>query len=132
MKSFKIQIPSLLENIRIVESFIDNSRSKYKISDDVYGNIMVAVTEAVNNAVSHGNQQESSKLVTMLVTFSERSIRFVIEDEGDGFDYQNLQDPTTEANLQKPGGRGIYLMKHLGDEVNFLKDGKAVELIFYL
>ncbi|MBL3654539.1 ATP-binding protein [Fulvivirga sediminis] len=132
MNTIKIQIPSLSENIRMIESFIDNAKEKFKLDDDIYGNIMIAVTEAVNNAIKHGNQQDKSKNVALSLSLQDSLIRFTIEDEGPGFDYHNLPDPTSPENLEKPGGRGIFLMKHLSDEVTFKDDGKVVELNFYI
>lgn len=131
MNSLKIQVPSLTENIRIVESFIDNVKDRFQIDDDIYGNIMVAVTESVNNAIRHGNKMDKSKNVTLTVDCEENRLKFQIEDEGPGFDYNNLPDPTAPENLDKLGGRGIFLMKHLSDEVNFHNEGRIVELIFY-
>lgn len=131
MNSLKIQIPSILENIRIVESFIDNVKDKYNINDDIYGNIMVAVTESVNNAIKHGNKLDKSKNVILITHYAENYVKFVIEDEGPGFDYNNLPDPTSPERLEQLGGRGIFLMKHLADEVSFTKEGKAVEMTFY-
>lgn len=128
----QIQIPSIGENIRIVESFIDNSKDKYSLDDDIYGNIMIAVTESVNNAIQHGNKNNSSKNVTLRLEFEESTIRFVICDEGPGFDFNNLPDPTSPENLDKPGGRGIFLMKNLCDEVSFRDEGREVELCFYI
>jgi serine/threonine-protein kinase RsbW len=132
MDSIHIQIPSIIENIRIIESFIDNVKEAYQISDDIYGNIMVAVTEAVNNAIVHGNKQDRSKNVDLSLHFHEDMIRFVVEDEGEGFDYHHLPDPTDPENLHKPHGRGIYLIKQLCDEVKFKNNGKCIELIFYI
>jgi serine/threonine-protein kinase RsbW len=132
MKSISIEIPSLLENIRIVESFIDNTKEDYNLNDDIYGNIMIAVTESVNNAIKHGNQGDKSKLVKLSMQLSEEMIKFIIEDEGDGFNYNDLPDPTSPDNLDKINGRGIFLMRHLCDEVNFTESGKTVELCFYL
>lgn len=131
MNSLKIQVPSLTENIRIVESFIDNVKDRFKIDDDIYGNIMVAVTESVNNAIRHGNKMDKSKNVTLTVECEENQLKFFVEDEGPGFDYNNLPDPTAPENLDKLGGRGIFLMKHLCDEVNFHNEGRKVEMIFY-
>lgn len=131
MNSLKIQVPSLPENIRIVESFIDNVKDKYNISDDMYGNIMVAVTESVNNAIRHGNNSDKSKNVTLSVLVEDNLLRFQIEDEGPGFDHNSLPDPTAPENLDKLGGRGIFLMKHLSDEVKFENNGRRVELVFY-
>jgi len=132
MNNFRIEIPSLSENIRMIESFIDNAKEKFNLNDDIYGNIMIAVTEAVNNAIKHGNKNESGKNVTLALSLEEGLIKFKVEDEGIGFDYQNLPDPTAPENIEKPGGRGIFLMKHLSDEVDFREKGKVVELSFYI
>lgn len=132
MNAINIQIPSLLENIRIVESFIDNAKDKYDLDDDIYGNIMIAVTESVNNAIVHGNKGDKDKNVDLSLFFNEEQIRFIIEDEGSGFNHKDLPDPTAPENLERTGGRGIFLMKHLADEVDFKNDGQRVELTFYL
>ncbi len=131
MDSIRIQIPSIMENIRIVESFIDNTKDVYDINDDIYGNIMISVTEAVNNAIKHGNKEVPEKKVTLALSFRENAVSFVIEDQGEGFDFTKLEDPTAPENIDKPGGRGIFLMKHLADEVHFSQEGRTVELIFY-
>lgn len=130
--SIQIQIPSLPENIRIVESFIDNAKEKYHLNDDIYGNIMIAVTESVNNAILHGNKSDNKKNVSLQLSLEKSQIRFTVEDQGVGFDYENLPDPTLPENLSKPGGRGIFLMKNLSDEVSFKNDGRVAELCFYL
>jgi serine/threonine-protein kinase RsbW len=132
MNQLKIQIPSLIENIRVVESFIDNSKEKFNIEDDIYGNIMVAVTESVNNAIRHGNKFDKDKNVLLSLFVDEDRLRFEIEDEGPGFDFTNLNDPTAPENIENPGGRGIFLMRNLSDEVEFSKDGRKVQLTFFI
>jgi serine/threonine-protein kinase RsbW len=93
---------------------------------------MIAVTESVNNAIVHGNQKASNKNVSLKLNVDESMLRFTIRDEGPGFNYNNLPDPTSPENLDKPGGRGIFLMKNLCDEVHFEDEGRAVSLVFYL
>ena len=132
MNTISIQVPSLMENIRMIESFIDNAKERFHLDDDIYGNIMIAVTEAVNNAIKHGNASDKSKNVHLSLSLDESMIKFVIKDEGQGFNYQNLPDPTAPENIEKPGGRGIFLMKHLSDEVDFKDAGRVVELSFYV
>lgn len=132
MKKISISIPSIKENIQIVESFIDNTKEKYALTDDVYGNIMIAVVESVNNAILHGNQEDKDKEVDLSAELLENQISFLIRDRGQGFDYNNLPDPTAPENLEKIGGRGVFLMKHLADEVQFQDDGRTVKLTFYL
>lgn len=132
VKNISIEIPSLAENIRIIESFIDNAKEKYHLDDDIYGNIMIAVTEAVNNAIKHGNKDNSSKNVFISLSLEDGMIKFKVQDEGTGFDFHQLPDPTLPENISRPGGRGIFLMKHLSDEVDFKENGKVVELSFYV
>ncbi len=132
MKSLKLRIPSLPDNIRIVESFIDNARDKFTFDDDIYGNIMIAVTESVNNAIIHGNKQDKEKNVDLALEVIDDNIRFTIKDEGEGFDYDNLPDPTAPENLLKMGGRGIFLIQNLADEVVFKDRGRTIMLTFYM
>ncbi len=132
IKSIKISIPSLIENIQIIESFIDNAKETFEINDDQYGNIMISVTECISNAIVHGNKSESSKLVHLDLQMEPGLLRCSIEDEGNGFDFNQLPDPTDPANIEKVGGRGIFLMKHLSDEVKFEEGGKKTVLSFYL
>lgn len=132
MNTISIEIPSLLDNIRIVESFIDNAREKYHIDDDVYGNIMIAVIESVNNAIIHGNAADKKKNVHLTANFEEELVRFFVKDEGNGFNFNDLPDPTAPENLEKTGGRGIFLMRNLADEISFSDEGRKVELAFYL
>ena len=115
MDTIKIEIPSITENIRIIESFIDNAKERFNLDDDIYGNIMIAVTESVNNAIMHGNKNDRSKSVKLSLSLNDNVINFKIQDEGIGFDFQNLPDPTSPENIDKPSGRGIFLMKHLSD-----------------
>ena len=129
--SIQIQIPSLPENIRMVESFIDNVKEKYKLDDNIYGNIMIAVTESVTNAILHGNSSDKKKNVFLHLSLDNSQIKFTIQDEGHGFDFENLADPTLPENLGKLGGRGIFLMKNLSDEVLFKDNGSTAELSFY-
>lgn len=132
MSTIHIKIPSLPENIRVVESFIDNAKEKFSLNDDIYGNIMIAVTESVNNAIKHGNNFNKHKNVSLSLFLDDQIIRFIIRDEGKGFDFNSLPDPTAPENIKQPGGRGIFLMRNLSDEVHFTEQGSVVELLFYL
>ena len=126
----KLTFRSVAENIALVESLVDNICEEFKINEDNYGNILVAVTEAVTNAIQHGNKYDPKKNVEVIVKTKENLLRFVIHDEGSGFDFENLPDPTDPENIEKPHGRGIFLMQHLADNVNFKENGRVVELNF--
>jgi len=132
MNDISIRIPSLTENIRIVESFIDNAKDELSLNDDIYGNVMIAITESVNNAIIHGNNGDKNKSVSLTLTVEDSVLVFYVEDEGNGFNFNSLPDPTAPENIDKPGGRGIFLMKALSDELSFEKNGKTIKLSFYL
>lgn len=132
MKSIKISIPSLIENITIIESFIDNAKEKFHINDDIYGNIMISVTECVSNAIIHGNKENSKKTVDIELKFLDNQIKFIIQDQGEGYDFHHLEDPTSPQNLEKSGGRGVFIMKHLCDEIEFEDEGRKTILTFYM
>jgi serine/threonine-protein kinase RsbW len=125
-----LEIVSQPQSINIIEKVIDDLKNEYDIHEDSYGNILVAVTEAVNNAIVHGNGLDPQKQVKVSYEVDGDRIMFTIADQGKGFDYYNLPDPTAPENLEKPTGRGVFLMKHLADQVIFSENGKVVELYF--
>jgi serine/threonine-protein kinase RsbW len=125
-----IEIDSDFSSINNVELFIDDMCLKLSVSDDLYGNVLIAVSEAVNNAIQHGNQFSKTLKVALSVCDSEQMFNFSISDKGMGFDITNLPDPTSPENVLKENGRGIFLMKNLADEVEFLNNGSLVNLYF--
>ena len=127
-KNLKIQ--SVPENLRIVENLIDEISGMNEFGSDMYGKILVACVEAVNNSIVHGNKSNPDKFVQVEVSSSEKELRVVVEDEGPGFDFMNIPDPTAPENIENIHGRGVFLMNHLSDEVNFSKNGAQVELVF--
>jgi len=126
----KISIESKVENIALIEKVIDEVCASSKVDDEYYGNILIAVTEAVNNAIMHGNKANPEKTVTVEFWVGPKGLICKITDEGPGFDFENVPDPTSPENLEKPNGRGVFLMRHLADEIVFHDNGAVVELNF--
>lgn len=126
--------PSHPDSIVKVESFVEGLRDRYSIKDDVFGNILISITEAANNAIIHGNKCEDDKEVIIDAEYNDGSnvLIFRVKDQGDGFDFNNLPDPTSPENLEKISGRGVFLMKQLSDWVIFSDEGSTVELQFRL
>jgi serine/threonine-protein kinase RsbW len=125
-----MQIASQPESINLVEKLIDEIKTEHNIHEECYGNMLVAVTEAVNNAMQHGNKFDPDKKVNINYEIDPDQVSFVITDEGPGFDYMNLPDPTDPENIEKTSGRGVFLMKHLADQIIFSENGRVVELFF--
>ena len=127
-----LNIPSEIEYLRLVEKAIDELSLELDLSDEIYGNVLVATMEATNNAIVHGNKTDPDKDVKIKIEYGERAIKVLIEDQGDGFDHWGIPDPTAPENIEKINGRGIFLMERLSDEILYLNDGRIVELKFKL
>jgi serine/threonine-protein kinase RsbW len=86
-----------------------------------------ALSEALANAIVHGNHEDPNKIVQIRVGW-ERSgdLLLVITDEGDGFDYSLVPDPTTRENLLSKHGRGLLLISHFMDSVDFELGGRRL------
>ncbi|MBE9469251.1 MAG: ATP-binding protein [Bacteroidetes bacterium] len=123
-------ISSKIENISIIESLVDQLSVEYSLGVDIYGNILVALLEAVTNSIMHGNKSNPEKKVKLTYSLSEEFIEFCISDEGEGFDFENIPDPTRPRNVEKPNGRGVFLMAHLTDELIYNKDNCEVIMRF--
>ena len=128
----QIELSSKLESLSEIENFIDEVCEQYKFGEDHYGNILIALTEAVNNAITHGNNLNPEKKINLNMETTTEDVEFTIKDEGPGFDYNNVPDPTLPENLEKLSGRGIFLMKSLADEVIFEENGTVIKLRFSL
>ena len=129
-KHYKLE--SKIENLRKVEKLVDDLSTEYNISADIYGNILIAALEAANNAILHGNKLDENKVVNINIVKDEKSLKIRVDDEGDGFDYKNVPDPTSPENIQNINGRGIFLMEKLSDSLEYSRNGATVELEFNL
>jgi serine/threonine-protein kinase RsbW len=127
-----LTITSDPHNIALVEAYIEDIRAKFNIADEAYGNILISLTEAANNAIIHGNDSDPSKMVTITSQLDPKgkSVTFTITDQGSGFDHNNLPDPTAPENIEQPCGRGVFLMMQLADMVVFSNQGSTVEMQF--
>ncbi|MBY5958145.1 ATP-binding protein [Membranicola marinus] len=123
---------SELENIKLIDDFITRLKKHYQIDPPKFVDIRLSIMEAVNNAIIHGNQLDASKMVIISEKVVDDYLVVQIEDQGRGFDPSAVQDPTSKLDLSLPGGRGIHLMRHLTDKVDFIKNGQSVVLRFKL
>ena len=123
-------IPSKIENLRIVERAVDEISAEYNLSSELYGNILIATIEAANNAILHGNKLDETKNVSLKFKIDDKFLTICIQDQGEGFDYSHIPDPTAPENLEKINGRGVFLMERLSDKIFFSDNGSKVELLF--
>jgi serine/threonine-protein kinase RsbW len=126
-----LQLPSNSESVAVLENFVDDLVEKMQIGDDVYANLMTCINEAITNAIYHGNKQSAEKKVFVnLEIINNKRLVFTIADEGEGFDFTNIPDPTDQSNLEKLTGRGVYIMKRLADQCIYNSKGNELELHF--
>ena len=104
MQADKLKLKSSHCQIVRMESFLQSVSKQYNLSSDVYGNILISLTEAVNNAIRHGNKNDKNKFVKISMKEKPGSLVFKISDEGDGFNHDSIPDPTTAERIEEDGG----------------------------
>lgn len=127
-----LTLPSDPNNLSKVEPFVHEVAERYGLSPDIHGNILVSLTEAVTNAILHGNCSDCSKTVNISLRRQKDALSIRVSDEGPGFDPCDVPDPTSAECLEKCGGRGLYLMRELSDDCRFSRNGSTVEMRFKL
>ncbi len=130
-KKQELRLSSSLDDLHKVERFVDSICDEFNINNNYFGNIIIALTEAVTNSIVHGNNQDKSKTVTVTFEHKPKGLIFTIKDEGKGFDHKSIPDPTDVEKCPNPEeGRGMFLIKSLSDEVVFSDNGSKIEIIF--
>lgn len=126
MEEFEVTIPSDTAEGRAVQERIVQLLEENNYSmRDVFG-VRLALEEALVNAIKHGNRMDPEKVVRINCQVSDRHIRVEIEDQGKGFDVNDVPDPTDDENLEKPGGRGIMLMRSFMTRLEYNDSGNRV------
>lgn len=125
-------LPSSIEQVYRLESFVDSLQQWVDFDDEIYSQIMMALSEAVTNAIVHGNKNDEDKTVQIMAMYGDNRLSISIKDQGDGFDPDAIPDPLKEENLLKQGGRGVFLMNQFADGVNFSENGSKLTLTFNL
>ena len=127
----EVVLPSDYQSLIDVEKIVGYVCDEFGVQEEAFGNVLIAVSEAVNNAIQHGNKNNPKAKVEIKVANQDDTFCIQIKDEGQGFSYQDLPDPTAPENLLKDSGRGVFLMKNLADEVEFQNTGSTVNLYFH-
>ncbi len=117
--------------LSFLDAFIDGLRTEFALSDDVASNVVISMSEALNNAFLHGNLGDHDLPITIKVYKDGHVLSFSVSDSGEGFDYDLLRDDLSDDLLDVPGGRGIFIMRALADEVCFNERGNETTLKFH-
>ena len=129
-KDVILELPSSLSSVAELDVFVNDLMQRHELNEDVHGKLLVSLTEAVTNAIRHGNQFDADKCVRVEVYRDNVQLKVVVIDQGCGFEPDSIPDPTTEEALEKEGGRGVFLMKLLADKIAFRDEGRAVEMCY--
>ena len=124
------QLESSQDSFNTIEGDLRNLIKPFNLNQEKFGEILESLTEAITNAVRHGNKFDASKHVAVEFVGDESRLYFRVSDEGNGFDYDAVPDPTSPENILTCGGRGVHIMKALADELNYSDSGRTVELEF--
>lgn len=128
---FKFQ--SVFSNISNAEKIANEIISKVRINEALFGNILLTLSEAINNAIVHGNKFDPEKYVTVKYYILDNILNLDIQDEGDGFDVSKIPNPTEPENIENLYGRGVFIVISLADKVEFeYKKGQIVRIKFSL
>ena len=125
-----LELPSCTTSICKLEGFVKFIAGKHNISEEKFPDILISLTEAVNNAIIHGNKQDKTKNVEITWVKTIQGLSFTVRDEGQGFNPSAVPDPTAADRLECCGGRGVFLIKQLSDGVHYLNNGNTVEMHF--
>jgi serine/threonine-protein kinase RsbW len=127
----KVTIPNDSHLLKEMSTKLIDDLRDMGVNEDIIFDIHVGFEEALRNAMIHGNKSDPGKKVMVETAINEKKVIIYVEDEGEGFNPESLPDPTHDENLLKEGGRGVYLINHLMDEVRYENGGKKVIMVKY-
>jgi serine/threonine-protein kinase RsbW len=128
-EKIEFELPSDLALMNGVLQYLLERVAKLGLIKPERSNLFIALDEAFVNAVKHGNKNDPGKLVRVTAELSSKEACFTIEDEGTGFNVQEIPDPRDPANLFKTSGRGVLLIYNIMDEVEYNAQGNRVKMV---
>lgn len=128
-ESIEFELPSVLSVMHVILEYLLKRVDKVGVVKTDESNLFVALDEAFVNAIKHGNKFDASKNVRIAADVSKEEARFIIEDEGEGFDVNNIPDPLDPQNLFKPSGRGVLFIYNIMDEVKYNERGNRLTMV---
>ncbi|MCC5908185.1 MAG: ATP-binding protein [Balneolaceae bacterium] len=128
-KVFRLLLNSTYEESEKVPDFTSDIQKKSNLTDETTGNLMLLLSEAVTNAIVHGNKLDASKQVIAEVQIEPEKVISTVKDHGEGFDPAATKDPLAEENLLKEGGRGVFLIHEIADSVEYLENGTKIRFV---
>lgn len=132
MKDPVFEIPSDPKYIKRASSKLLGALKGLKLNEEMLFDIRLSLEEAVINAIKYGNRFDKKLPVVISYDFSDGKLEIKVRDQGKGFDHRTTPDPRSETNILKHGGRGIFLIKNLMDEVKYNDSGNEIKMIKFI
>lgn len=129
---FRLTMASNPKNIGRIEKFLAKISRNVPMDEIQLHKLMVSLTEAVNNAIIHGNKADPRKKVALQCELLPGWLLIMVNDEGRGFKPEGLKNPLKKENLMRENGRGIFLMRTLMDRVEFVKIKSGYQVRLWL
>jgi serine/threonine-protein kinase RsbW len=131
-KEIHVTLKSNIKELTRIERMTTKIAQNLNLSPDEQDNLSIAITEAVGNAILHGNKKDPRKSVDIIFRLSAKQIRVTVKDQGGGFDPKDLTNPTDPQNILKESGRGIFILKSLMDDVSFSFTAEGTVITFIM
>lgn len=129
-QSYQLTLQSTYEEAESIPEFVEGLQKQTDLDEDSSGKLMLLLSEAVTNAIVHGNGEDPSKKVKVEIKIKPNSIITKVEDEGDGYDpSEDAENPLDEDNLLKEGGRGVFLIQEISDELEYFNEGRGIKFV---
>ncbi|MEN8115657.1 MAG: ATP-binding protein [Bacteroidota bacterium] len=122
-----LKISSNKTELKTVETFLSDYFSHYKFSESCFNKTFLCISEAVVNSIIHGNKNKHDKIVEIEINCKTHNILINITDEGDGFNFNEVANPTSSENIMKESGRGIHIIKNIAKAVKFNDKGNSLQ-----
>lgn len=126
-----LRLPSSPTSVCQLEDFLKDIIMEHRVCESKFSDMLVSLTEAVNNAIIHGNQNDEKKNVMVKCKTTNKGIHFSIVDQGKGFNIESIPDPTSAEKIETCGGRGVFIMNALADKVAIKNNGNTNTVKIY-
>jgi len=125
----RFEVSSSLDQLPVATKKLFDFLDELHLNESDRFDIRLSFEEVVINAMKHGNRFETHLPVKVTAAFNDKEVYVGVQDEGGGFDYTHIKDPTEESNLEVYSGRGVYLVQHLMDSLKYSPEGNRVEIV---
>jgi len=122
-----LTIKSDISELKNVESFVNKLFMSNNIPPKHFNNVLLCVSEAVVNSIQHGNKNDANKKVSIFADCESESIIVKVKDEGEGFNFEDIPDPSLKENLKNESGRGIHIIKALSEQIEYCNKSNSIQ-----